>query len=161
MNPTELEQPMTTEERSKAITEKFAAGFRPDDETMNYADSVFTNVMNAIDILIASGRMVLAEVDAENAEVSFHDKLDAKLPEGMHDMFCFLATCLAVGRKEGDTPMNDAKAITKAMTDPTGNALRWLVSERTIVAYDYVIRNKRIVPDDGARSIEDIPGTTD
>jgi hypothetical protein len=156
MNMPDLEKPMTTMERHASITRKFAAGYRPDNDTFTYAAKVFDGTMNAVEVLLKSGKLQLAEINSETAEVDFHTSLDDGIPEQLHEMLCFLSTCMAMGRTDASSPMEDAKAITKAMADPTGESLNNLVAEREKVAYDHVIRGRRIVTDDGARDMSDI-----
>lgn len=156
MNMPDLEKPMTTMERHATITRKFATGYRPDNDTFTYAAQVFDLAMNAVELLLKSGKLQLAELNTETAEVDFHSSLDDGIPEQLHEMLCFLSTCMAMGRTDASSPMRDAKAITKAMADPTGDSLTELVAERERVAYDHVIRGRRIVIDDGARSMGDI-----
>ena len=156
MNMPDLERPMTTKERHTLITAKFASGFRPDDDTFTYSNQVFEYAANAIDLLLGSGKMMIAEMDTESAEVEFHDSMHDGMPEQLFEMVCFLSTCMGMGRADDSSPMQDAKAITHAMADPTGRRLSALVAEREKVAYDHVIRGRRIVPDDGARSMSDI-----
>lgn len=161
MNLPSLESPMTDGERASAITKKFEDGFRPDDDTLHYGDAVFTYTLNAIHILTQTGRLAIAAVDVENGEVEFHEQFDGKIPEQMHDMLCFVATVCALGRTDDSKPMQDAKAITNAMTDPSGQRMSDLLSARCVVAYDHVIRNRRLVRDDGARSVSDLPDSTE
>lgn len=156
MNMPDLERPMNNTERHALITAKFASGFRPDDDTFAYASQVFEYATNAIDILLNSGKLMIAEVDTESAEVDFHDSMTDGMPEQLFEMVCFLSTCMAMGRTDDSRPMQDAKAITHAMADPTGRRLETLVAEREKVAYDHVIRGRRIVLDDGARSMSDL-----
>lgn len=150
-----LDQPLSDEARHAAMYDILSNGKRPDNDCMRYAAHTHDLACTILQAMMATGIMQIIEMDREKHDVNVYSTPD-NVPQELLDMLNFATTAASLGRTDEDTPHSDAKAIVKALHDPTGEAFKQFIIAKERVGYDHIIRGNRLVEDDGAKSIADL-----